>query len=66
MSTFYQLTTEEWLTISKDLKLAELRVLFYLRTLDPFGDRKLNLKVIDIAEATSLQKGIGFKSSTSS
>jgi len=53
----YRLTTEEWLTVSKDLRLAELRVLFYLRTLDPFGDRKLNLKVIDIAEATGLQKG---------
>ena len=57
MATFYQLTTEEWLTVSEDLRLAELRVLFYLRTLDPFGDRRLSLKVIDIAEATRLQKG---------
>jgi len=56
-SLHYRLTTEEWLTVSKDLRLAELRVLFYLRTLDPFGDRKLRLKVIDIAEATGLKKG---------
>jgi hypothetical protein len=53
----YRLTCEEWLSISKELKLAELRVLYYLRTLDPFGDRQLNLKVIDIAQATGLQKG---------
>ncbi|MBD1855500.1 MULTISPECIES: MarR family transcriptional regulator [Leptolyngbya] len=55
--THYRLTNEEWLEVSQELKLAELRVLFHLRTLDPFGDRALNLKVIDIAEATKLQKG---------
>ena len=53
----YRLTNEEWLTVSKDLRPAELIVLFHLRTLDPFGDRKLDLKVIDIAEATGLKKG---------
>ncbi|HEY9631007.1 MAG TPA: hypothetical protein V6C84_27260 [Coleofasciculaceae cyanobacterium] len=37
----YRLINEEWLKISQDLKLAELRVLYYLRTLDPFGDRQL-------------------------
>ena len=53
----YRLTSEEWLRISQDLKLAELRVLYYLRTLDPFGDRQLNLKVIHIAQTTGLKKG---------
>jgi DNA-binding transcriptional ArsR family regulator len=53
----YRLTSEEWLDISQRLKFAELRVLYYLRTLDPFGDRQLDLKVIDIAEATGLSKG---------
>ena len=53
----YRLTNEEWLSISKDLRPAELIVFFHLRTLDPFSDRQLNLRVIDIAEATGLQKG---------
>lgn len=53
----YRLTNEEWLKISDDLNRAELKVLFHLRTLDPFGDRNLDLKVVDIAEATNLQKG---------
>lgn len=53
----YRLTTEEWLEINQRLKPAEVRVLYYLRTLDPFGDRALNLKVIEIAEATALKKG---------
>lgn len=53
----YRLTCEEWLCLSQKLKFAELRILLYLRTLDPFGDRPLNLKVIDIAETTGLQKG---------
>jgi DNA-binding transcriptional ArsR family regulator len=53
----YRLTNEEWLAVSKELKPAEMIVLYYLRTLDPFGDRSLNLKVIDIAEATGLRKG---------
>lgn len=53
----YRLTTEEWLAISSKLTRAELIVLYYLRTLDPFGDRPLDLKVIDIAEVTGLTKG---------
>lgn len=53
----YRLTNEEWNLISDDLNKAELKVLFHLRTLDPFGDRNLDLKVVDIAESTNLQKG---------
>lgn len=56
-TTHYRLTCEEWLVVSQALKLAELRVLYYLRTLDPFGDRPLDLKVVDIATATGLTKG---------
>ena len=44
----YRLTNEEWNTISADLKLAELRVLFHLRTLDPFGDRELDIGVREL------------------
>ncbi|MDX2242370.1 MAG: helix-turn-helix domain-containing protein [Leptolyngbyaceae cyanobacterium bins.302] len=56
-ATHYRLTCEEWLAVSQSLKMAELRVLYYLRTLDPFGDRPLDLKVVDIATATGLTKG---------
>lgn len=53
----YRLTNEEWLQMGKDLNKSELLVLFHLRTLDPFGDRHLELRVIDIAESTGLRKG---------
>jgi len=53
----YRLTAEEWLRITQDLKYAECRVLYYLRTLDPFGDRDHRIKVVDIAATTGLGKG---------
>ncbi|NJN85569.1 MAG: MarR family transcriptional regulator [Leptolyngbyaceae cyanobacterium SL_7_1] len=53
----YRLSCEEWLCVSQSLKLAELRVLYYLRTLYPFGDRQLDLRVVDIAATTGLTKG---------
>jgi hypothetical protein len=54
---FYALKPEEWLQVTKELRYAEVRVLYYLRTLDPFGDRYLRVKVTDVATATGLQKG---------
>jgi hypothetical protein len=54
---FYALRPDEWLQVTKELRYAEVRVLYYLRTLDPFGDRDLRVKVTDIAIATGLQKG---------
>jgi hypothetical protein len=39
------------------LRYAEVRVLYYLRTIDPFGGRDLRVKVTDVATATGLQKG---------
>ncbi|MGI0494288.1 MarR family transcriptional regulator [Alkalinema pantanalense CENA528] len=53
----YRLTSEEWLAVSNDLRFAEIKVLYYLRTLDPFGDRHLDLRVIDIADALGMSKG---------
>ena len=55
--TFYQLTSEEWLTVLRQLKPAEIAILYYLRTLDPFAERQLDLKVIDIATVVGLSKG---------
>jgi hypothetical protein len=57
-SLHYRLTNEEWLKASRELKPAERTVLYYLRTLDPFGDRELNVKVVDIAEMCGLNKGV--------
>jgi hypothetical protein len=56
-SLHYRLTADEWLRASKELKPAERTVLYYLRTLDPFGDRDLNLKIVDIAAECDLNKG---------
>ena len=53
----YRLTSEEWLSVSSELRFAEIKVLYYLRTLDPFGDRQLDLRVVDIADALKLTKG---------
>ena len=45
----YRLTHAEWLHIIHELKESEKDLLYYLRTLDPFGDRPLNLGVREIA-----------------
>ncbi|PSB00836.1 helix-turn-helix domain-containing protein [Merismopedia glauca] len=36
---FYPLQNAEWVELSQKLNHSELRVLYYLRTLDPFGDK---------------------------
>ena len=54
MSKFYQLEPDEWLTVCKELKPAELKVLYRLRTLDPFGQQKIKFRVVDIAKALKL------------
>ena len=46
----FRLTHDEFLAINGRLTEAELRVYLYLRTLDPFGDRKLEVDTAVIAE----------------
>ncbi|MEM1279993.1 MAG: hypothetical protein AAGG53_08285 [Cyanobacteria bacterium P01_H01_bin.152] len=41
----YRLTFEEWSEVWATLRPAEIKILYYLRTLDPFGDRDLEIKV---------------------
>jgi DNA-binding transcriptional ArsR family regulator len=53
--TFYQLTTEEWQLAWETLKPAEIRILFYLRTLYPFGG-EITLKVSEIAAKLNLNR----------
>jgi hypothetical protein len=54
----YPLTHEEWLTAVKELRPRERDVLYYIRTLDPFGSKPMELGVRAIA------KDIGCDAST--
>ena len=54
---FYPLQNGEWLRACKELKPAERDVLYYLRTLDPFGDSELELGVSALALALGRDKG---------
>jgi hypothetical protein len=53
----YRLTHAEWLDICQKLKPAEMKLLYYLRTLDPFGDRNLELGVREIAAQINCDPG---------
>ena len=53
-SLYYQLTSEEWLRACKELKPSEKEVLYYLRTLDPFGERDLDIGVREMARALGM------------
>ena len=54
----YRLTSEEWLRACRELKPSEKDVLYYLRTLDPFGDRAIEIKVREMS------RGLGVSPST--
>lgn len=45
----YRLDHEEWLRACRELKSSERDVLYYLRTLDPFGDNPIDIKVREMA-----------------
>ncbi|MEM6424224.1 MAG: MarR family transcriptional regulator [Cyanobacteria bacterium P01_D01_bin.128] len=45
----YRLTLEEWLKACRELRPSEKDILYYLRTLDPFGDNPIDIKVREIA-----------------
>lgn len=53
---YYPLTLEEWKANVTSLKPAELKILYYLRTLNPFGDSWIDLTVTDLAEELNLDK----------
>lgn len=54
---YYRMTWQEWCELSTRLRPAEVKVLLYLRTLDPFGERWQRLQVSDIADDLGLCKG---------
>lgn len=54
-TAFYQLTSDEWIGAWESLKPAEIKVLYYLRTLHPFGG-ELRLKTGEVAEILGLNR----------
>ncbi len=53
---FYALQNDEWLLAWSELKPAEVQVLYYLRTLDPFGDKEIELGVTQLGKLLRLAK----------
>jgi len=53
---FYALQNEEWVRACQELTPAQRDVLYYIRTLDPYGERPLNLGVTEIARQLKLDK----------
>lgn len=49
--TFYPLQTAEWEAAIRELTYAETKIYFWLKSQDPFGNRKLDLRVSAIADA---------------
>jgi len=50
----YRLTSDEFLTINSKLTDAQLRVYLYYKTLDPFGDRRVEICTKAIAETLGI------------
>jgi DNA-binding MarR family transcriptional regulator len=53
---FYPLQNAEWVELSQKLNHSELRVLYYLRTLDPFGDRFREASTKAIAQSLQISQ----------
>ena len=53
----YRMTNHEWLLAWDELKPAEIKVLYHLRTLDPWGSRHLDISVTEIAGLLGYNKG---------
>lgn len=51
---YYPMTFGEWCQLTNSLQPANLKVLVYLRTLDPFGNGGLQLNIAIVAEQLSL------------
>lgn len=58
---FYRLTHNEWVETVKNLTGTEIKVLYYLRSLDPFGDRHLEYSITEMAKELNISKGAASK-----
>lgn len=54
--TFFKLTHHDWVECFTKLNRSELGVLFYLRTLNPFGDRRLKINCQAIGEILDIHR----------
>jgi hypothetical protein len=51
-----RLTNTDWIEVFKELNRAELGVLFYIRTLDPYGDRDLEIEPSTVGKILGLHR----------
>jgi len=51
-----RLTNQDWVDSFQTLTKAELGVLYYIRTLDPFGDRCLDIETGTVAQILGLHR----------
>ena len=47
---FFKLTTNGWIELYSQLTKSELGLLYYIRSLDPFGDREIEISTSEIAK----------------
>ncbi len=59
---FYPLQTEEWLETVKQLTHSELKIFYYVRSLDPYN-KKISLTLVQIAKDFSVDKSKTYRSS---
>lgn len=50
----YRLDNQEWLSLCEELKFAEVKVLLHLRTLNPFGDRVLEIGIRELGRTLKM------------
>lgn len=53
----YQLSHAEWRQANQELTQTQVLVLYHLRTLDPYGDDAIDVKIDEIAQGTRLSRG---------
>ena len=53
---FYALQTSEWIEISRKLTHSELMVFYYLRTIDPFGNKFREIETLSIAKIFNISR----------
>jgi len=51
-----RLSNQDWVDCFQTLTRAELGVLYYIRTLDPFGDRSLDIETATVAQILGLHR----------
>lgn len=55
-TAFFKLTNADWLESFKRLTRSELGILLHLKTLNPFGDRAIEINTADLASILSLSR----------